>query len=357
MTTPKFIRVAIIGCGKIGTEWDRNTPLDLPALTHARAFSKNAGAKLVALCDSDVDRARSAAKHWQVGHFYTDPKQLFSEHHIDVVVIAAPSTARWAIIEPALASGVKVLVIEKPLATTVGESLRLVDEMDAVGVRSVVNFSRNWDPSMRELRDKIASGTMGKVQRVVAIYGKGIGNNGSHLIDLAGFLCSARAYRARALGSPIDAFEATWSPSGERSWDAQVEFVDSNGDIINLTLLGTDQRAFTCFEMKVIGDNAIFELSMGGRCLNWIELRKDPNFPGYVVPGPAVALPARYLEAMQEMVDEVVRLAVGDINTVSCDAQTALRTAQAVEAIQRSAQTDGQWVTLDTLNNEYGKEN
>jgi predicted dehydrogenase len=350
VTIPERIRVAIIGCGLIGTEWDRTTPADAPALSHARAFSEHARAQLVAFCDCDRDRARSAAKYWQVAHAYTDSRQLFSEQNIDVAVIAASSAARWAVIEPALAAGVKVLVIEKPLAITLEESRRLVAEMDAAGARSVVNYSRNWDPSMREIKDRIAAGAMGRVQRVVATYGKGICNNASHLIDLTGFLCGSRPVRARALGSPLDVSEADWSKRDERAWDAQVEFIDSTGSSINLTLLGTDQRAFTCFDLRIIGHKSIFELSMGGRRLYWYELQEDPNFEGYVVPAPPVALPSRYLEAMQKMVDEAVRLAAGDINTVSCDAHTALRTALAVESIQRSAQGDGQWFTLDTLN-------
>ncbi len=352
MTTPEHIRVAIIGCGRIGTEWDRNNAVDAPALTHARAFSQHARAQLVALCDHDGERARSAAQYWQVAHAYTDPKQLFTEQSIDVAVVAASSVARWGLIEPALSAGVKVIVIEKPLATTLEESRRLVEAIDAAGICSVVNYSRNWDPSMRDLKDRIASGAMGKMQRVVATYGKGISNNGSHLINLSSFLCGACPVRARAIGSPLDAREADWSPTGERAWDAQVELIDTKGASINLTLLGVDHRAFTCFELRIFGQKAMFELSIGGRCLNWIELQGDPIFAGYVVPAPAVPLPSRYLEAMQEMADEVVRLAVGDITVSSCDAHTALRTALTVEAIQRSAQGGGEWIALDAMNNE-----
>ena len=350
-TISEKIRVAIIGCGMIGTEWDRTASANAPALSHARAFSQNARARLVALCDRDGERARSAAHYWQVAHAYTDPRQLFDEQSIDVAVIAASSSARWSVIEPALAAGVKVFVIEKPLATTLEESRRLVTALNAAGAHSVVNYSRNWDPSMRELKDRIAAGAMSRVQRVVGTYGKGIGNNGSHLIDLTRFLCGSSPVRARALGSPLDVNEAAWSPTGERAWDAQVEFMDPNGNSINLTLLGTDQRAFTCFELRVVGQKAMFELSMGGRRLNWTELQDDPNFAGYVVPAPAVALKPRYLEAMQKMADEVVQLAAGDLATVSCDANMALHTALAVEAIKRSAQSEGQWIDLDTLNN------
>lgn len=354
MTTTEYVRVAIIGCGLIGAEWDRASPANKFALTHARAFSQHPRARLVALCDRDEELARRTANYWHVAHSYTEPKQLFAEQNIDVVVIATPSAVRWTVIEPAVTAGVKVVVIEKPLARTLEECMRLVAVMDAKGVRSVVNYSRNWDPSMRELKGRISAGEMGRMQRVVATYGKGLGNNGSHLIDLTGFLCSARPLRVRALGSPLDASEAAWSPVGERAWDAQVEFIDAKGSIINLTLLGTDQSAFTCFELRLIGRKAMLDMSMGGRCLKWIELRDDPNFAGYVIPATDVALPVRYLEAMQEMADEAVRLAIDESITSSCDAHTAMGTALVVEGIQRSAQNDGQWITLDTMKESLG---
>ena len=54
-------RVAIVGCGLIGTQWDAQAP-DAPySLTHAAGFSKHPGAELAALCDQDLARARQAA--------------------------------------------------------------------------------------------------------------------------------------------------------------------------------------------------------------------------------------------------------------------------------------------------------
>lgn len=350
MTTREPVRVAIIGCGLIGTDWDRTVPTEMPPLTHAHAFTKHKSAQVVALCDRDAERANNAANYWQIPYTYTDPERLFAEHNIDVVVIATSSDARWSVIEPALTAGIKFLVIEKPLASSLEESHRLVAAIDAAGACAVVNYSRNWDPSMLELRDRIATGALGKIQRIVGIYGKGINNNGSHLIDLTGLLCSAWPVRARALNSPLDLSEADWSPIGERAWDAQVEFRDANGVCINLTLLGTDHRAFTIFELRAIGQKAIFELSMGGRVLYWTELKNDLHFPGYTVPASSTTLKARYLETMQEMVDEVVRLAKGETTTVRCDAHRALRIAQTIEAIKQSAMKDGLWVTLNSLN-------
>jgi predicted dehydrogenase len=345
----QVVNVAIIGCGLIGTQWDAAAPAAAFSLTHAAAFAKHPAARLAALCDRDPDKAAQAALRWGAARAYSDPRRLFAENAIDLAVVAASSAARWEVVEPALAAGVKVLVIEKPLATTLAESRRLVAAMDAAGAKSLVNFSRHWDPSMRDLREAIRAGELGRIQRLVGTYGKGLTNNGSHMIDLAATLCDARPLRARALGSPLDAGEAAWSDGRDGAPDAQVEFVDGAGALFHLTMLGTDQRAFTCFELRVVGSAAVCELSQGGRRLTLAPVRADPNYAGYTILGEAASLPARALEAMERMADEALQLAQGRIAGASCDAHTALRTALAVAAVGRSAEQDGRWVALDEL--------
>lgn len=342
MDSPR-LNVAIIGCGLIGAQWDAKDTSPAFSLTHAAGFSRHPRAQLAAMCDHDADKARQAAERWGAKASYGDPRALFAEHKVDVAVVAASSAARWDVIEPALAAGVKVLVIEKPLATTLDESRRLAAAIDAAGARSIINFSRHWDPSMGALRDKIRTGGMGALQRLVGTYGKGITNNGSHMVDLCAFLCDAKPVRARALGTPLDATEAAWSSGKDRAWDAQVEFERHDGSRIQLTMLATDQSAFTCFELRVIGRHAICDMSKGGRSIVYTEIKDDPNYAGYRIPGEAATQPARALEAMDKMVDEALRLAAGEIEVSSCDANTALLTALTVDAINRSAQGDGHW--------------
>lgn len=337
------INVAIIGCGLIGAQWDAEVTSSAFSLTHAAGFSKNPRARLAAMCDKDADKARQAAERWGAQASYGDPRALFAGHKIDVAVVAASSAARWEVIEPALAAGVRVLVIEKPLATTLDESRKLASAIDAAGAKSIINFSRHWDPSMGALRERIRADDMGALQRLIGTYGKGITNNGSHMIDLCAFLCDAKPVRARSLGSLLDAAEAGWSSGKDRAWDAQVEFERKDGSRVQLTMLATDQSAFTCFELRLIGRQAICDIGKGGRSIVYTEIEDDPNYIGYRIPGEAVPQPARALEAMDWMVDEALRLAAGQIQTSSCDAHNALLTALTVDAINCSAQGDGHW--------------
>lgn len=347
------INVAIMGCGLIGAQWDVAQLSPAFSLTHAAAFSRHAQASLVAVCDPDRAKAEQAAQRWSAQHAYTDVGRMFADNAVELAVVATSSAARWQVIEPALAAGVKVLVIEKPLAITLTESRRLAAAIDAAAVKSVVNFSRHWDPSMRELRDAIRSGELGTIQRLVGTYGKGITNNGSHLIDLVGFLCDAEPVRARSLEGPLDAGEASWSRGEDPALDAQVIYADQTGSEFHLTMMGTDQNAFTCFELRVIGRQALCEMSRGGRALTLTAIEADPNYAHYRIPGTARSLPARALEAMDHMADEALQLALGTLQQASCDAQSALRTALTVEAVRYSARANGAWMNVENLQPLY----
>lgn len=339
------VNVAILGCGLIGTQWDAAAQSPDFSLTHAAGFTRNPACRLAAVCDQDLHKADQAALRWG-GKAYDDPQQLFAQERIDLAVVATSSAARWAVIEPALAARVRVLVIEKPLATTLTESRKLCAAITNSGTRSLVNFSRHWDPSMRRLAESIKAGEFGRIQRLVGSYGKGITNNGSHMIDLAALLCAAIPVRARCLGSPLPASEADWSGGKDRALDAQIVFVDDQGAEFYLNMLGTDQNAFTCFELRVIGTRRVSDLTLGGRRITQSSVTADPHYAGYAILGEPLNQPARAMEAMDWMVEEALELARGTRDKASCDVHSALLTALSVEAVTQSAREDGRWIEI-----------
>jgi predicted dehydrogenase len=338
------VRVAIIGCGQIGARWDQ--PGSAHALTHAAAFTRHPDGRVVAFCDAEAEHAQRAVARWGCGLAFTDARTMFDAQDIDIAVVASASTARAAAITPALAAGVKLLVIEKPLATTLAESRSLAAAIAETRTPTLVNYSRHWDPAMLLIRDRLAAGEWGTVQRLVGHYGKGLSNNGSHLIDLAGLLCNARPLRVRALGSPLPATESAWSEGADPALDAQVILRDELGREVQLDMLGTDQSAFTCFELRIVARDALCEIALGGRRITLTAIADDPNFAGYRIPGIPAALPARYLEAMDRMADDAVGVATGRVVQARCDVAQALRTATTVAAIQRSAREQGRWIAL-----------
>jgi hypothetical protein len=200
---------------------------------------------------------------------------------------------------------------------------------------------------MQALARQLQGGEFGTLQRLVGSYGKGLANNGSHLIDLARLLCDATPLRARALPSPLPAREADWSQGADPAHDVQVELRDGRGCTLRLDMIGTDRSAFTCFELRVIAGSAVVDISQGGRCIEWRPIVADPDYPGYRIPGPRQALPAQALQAMDRMAAEALGLARGQIRRSSCDARHALSTVMTVAAVQQSAAEGGRWVDIE----------
>jgi len=351
-TPPPPVRVAIIGCGLIGSRWDMAAATTVagatpPSLTHAAAFSRQAQARIVGFCDADLGKAEQATAAWRCGRAFADPRALLAAEPVDLVVVATASTERSSVIEAALAAGVRTLVIEKPLATTLDESRHLVAALEAHGAVALVNYLRHWDPALTALRARVAAGEMGRLQRLVGLYGKGLSNNGSHMIDLAGLLTGAQPVKVRALGSPLPADEAAWSQGSDTALDAQLLYRQADGTLLQLDLLATDASAYSCFELKLIGRGAQCEIRHGGRTLDWLPVADDPDFAGYRIPGARQSLPGGTLQAMDAMAAEALQLARREISRAHCDARTALATASAVEAIRQSAREGGAWLTLD----------
>lgn len=343
------VSVALFGCGLIGSQWDMQRGAGAPALTHARVFSEHPGSRIVAFCDTDRAKAEAASQRWGGGTVYVDPVVLFAGQAVDLVVVASASSARASVIEPALAAGVRTLVIEKPLATTLDESRRLVQATDAAGARTLVNYLRHWDPAMQLLGRQLRAGEFGKPQRLVGHYGKGLANCGSHMIDLAGTLLGARPLRARSLGSPLPAAESDWSSGADPTLDAQIDLLDASGRCVRLDMIGTDQRDHTCWELRLIGSTALVELTQGGRSIQRYPVVDDPDYPRYRIPGAGLALPSQALASMARMADEAVALAGGQLMQSRCDAHDALRTALTVDAVRRSQSQSGAWMAIEAF--------
>lgn len=332
------VRVAVLGCGLIGSRWDepghRDGVASSVSLSHAAAFRRAAGARLVGFCDADLDRAQQAARAWDADAAFDDAAALCAATRPDVVVVATPSAVRSAVIAPVLAAGVRTLVIEKPLATTLHEAQALARQLAAHGANAQINYLRHWDPAMQALRQRIAAGELGQVQRLVGLYGKGLANNGSHLIDLAGLLCSARPWQVRTLGGPATARGWAGHGSSDPSIDAQVQYRQADGSLLQLDMLATDAEAFSCFELTLVGTRAICDIRLGGRRIDWRPVQDDPHYPGYRVPGERSALTAGQLGAMDQMAADALALARGTLAAPRCGVDQALATARAVDRLQ-----------------------
>ena len=83
----------------------------------------------------------------------------------------------------------RAVLVEKPLGATAREAQAFVDACKMRGIAVQVNYWRRAVPAFRALAADGLAEAVGEVQAVFGLYGNGLMNNGSHLIDFLRMLC------------------------------------------------------------------------------------------------------------------------------------------------------------------------
>src|ERR671922_1581137 len=107
------LRVGIIGGGAI------TQVAHLPVLKKLRTI------EVLAICDTDLPKARALADRFAVKDAFDDIEELLRFEALDAVVICSPNHLHESHILAALSANLHVLV-EKPLAMTAASAQRIV---------------------------------------------------------------------------------------------------------------------------------------------------------------------------------------------------------------------------------------
>lgn len=131
----KTLRTAIVGAGKMGK-------------IHAKVYEKLDCAELVAVADSDLERAKALAEKYDC-LAVTDPAELVGK--VDAVTISAPTLAHHDVAALFLKNRIPVL-IEKPLASTVQQGRALVELANANDTILAVGHSERCNPVVQAMK-------------------------------------------------------------------------------------------------------------------------------------------------------------------------------------------------------------
>ncbi len=117
--------------------------------------------------DVDADRGRAYA-NWQE----MLDGETGREDRVNLVTVATPNSTHFEITKAFLEAGFNVLC-EKPMTMTVEEGEEIVKVARASGKICAVNYCYSAYPMVREMRQMVAKGEIGKVRLVVANFSHG----------------------------------------------------------------------------------------------------------------------------------------------------------------------------------------
>jgi predicted dehydrogenase len=285
---------AVIGGGFIG-------PVHVEAL-------RRIGVDVVGLLGSSAEKARRTAERLSIPHVYHDLDDLLGDSRVGVVHIASPNARHFEQATRAMESG-RHVICEKPLATSSVETAALHSRARSrTSQAAAVNYNIRYYPLCRELRERIASGALGRVLSVTGSYVQDwllfsedynwrveadgrtnlrvVADIGTHWMDLAQFVVGApiravfaelatfhpRRYRPTG---PTDTFTG---PSGTASRAAaqSVEVVTDDHASVMLRFEGGARGSFHVSQVTAGRKNRLtIEIAATGGSAFWDS--EDPN--------------------------------------------------------------------------------
>lgn len=147
-----MLKAAVIGTGLISVQ------KHLPAWTRMASH-----ARLVAVCDANLESAREVASRFGVERCYADAAEMLQAERPDVVDICTPPKTHAALAILALQAGAHVLV-EKPMAVGVGECDRMMAAAEEAGTSICVAHSDLFYPSFSTMRRMVERGAIGSLR-------------------------------------------------------------------------------------------------------------------------------------------------------------------------------------------------
>ena len=143
-------RVAIVGCGGISN-------------AHGNAWRNLPEIEIVGACDEKFESLKRFATEYNVQNTYNDLRQMLEKQQPDVLVIATWPSSHLKNVLEAVRSGVKGILVEKPIAVNATQLEQMIQVTERADIRLMEAFMYRHHPLTLAVKQKIEEGAIGEV--------------------------------------------------------------------------------------------------------------------------------------------------------------------------------------------------
>jgi len=282
--------------------------------THAQVLRDHPLFDWQAVVDISDGALAKARDKWGIKETTTRMIDLADPASFEVAVVATHPNVRTEAIVPL--TGLRAVLVEKPLADSPMAGEAFIKLCNSRGIHVQVNYQRRADVYFRGLAEGKLSSLIGNVQVVQGIFGGGLANNGSHLIDLVRMLVGEVADVSRHRGNAL-AF-------GMRL---------SGGIVAQLAVI--DFNHYREFGLTMWGTKGRLEISHGGLVNHFTPVVNHRVLANEheLASEQRVKMTATMGEAIYGMYDNLALVMEGQANLVS-DGINAFRVMEIVDQLQ-----------------------
>ncbi|HEY9774467.1 MAG TPA: Gfo/Idh/MocA family oxidoreductase [Planktothrix sp.] len=131
------------------------------ANSYARVLCANEKTQLVGIADGDTERGTTNAALYSTRYFGSVEELL--GQNLDAIVIASENIHHRKHVEMCAAAGIKHILSEKPLATTVEDAGAMIAACRTAGAKLYTAFPCRFSPALQRLRKQIQEGALGTI--------------------------------------------------------------------------------------------------------------------------------------------------------------------------------------------------
>ena len=161
----KKYSAALIGLGRIGFSLGFDRKREQPA-SHTMALKNCRRIRLVAGCDTDSCRRSEWNKFLKNAAVYSSAVKMLSETKPDIVSVAVNESSHLECALGAIQAKPRLVILEKPVALTVADGLKIAEASENYKVPVMINHERRFAADYKIARSCLSS--IGEIKKIDA---------------------------------------------------------------------------------------------------------------------------------------------------------------------------------------------
>ena len=210
------MKAVVFGCGRMGAR-------------HVQAL-KGLGIDVAGITDIRIETAKAVAEQQGLSAdtVYGDALSMMTAVKPALCVIATTAPSHQELVTLAIKHGVKKILCEKPLATSIAACEEIIALAKAHGVDVAVNHQMRYMPQYTQPKAMMQSDAFGGLQSISVVTGNfGLSMNGTHYIEMMRFMFDEAPETVSA-----------WFDQGDVPNPRGPEFKDKAGVVVMRTASG-----------------------------------------------------------------------------------------------------------------------
>jgi predicted dehydrogenase len=315
------MEVAVVGLGKIGQYLDAELDSSRYCLTHSSAVAQHSAFVLSGGVDPSEQSRRDFSHRFSAPAF-SSLSEAASRARFDGLILCGPTSSNAAIVRQAVDLKPRWILMEKPM----GQSLREAEEITRLCQDSKiflgVNFIRRSEPGVLKVRDLLATGRIGGIQKVIVTYSKGLFNNASHFVDLLRFWLGEGSHH-QVMGSISQSHEG----------DPEPDFGMHFGGVPSYFVSAKEDQ-YSVRDLEIIGSRGVIKYLRGGLKIQVLDIAESKVFKGYKFAElDGTEIPNQLNRAQFFVMDSIAK-SIQEGKSLSFSGAEALKTMEHLERIK-----------------------